>query len=66
MIWPWSELKNLRQQMQSLREQELHTQKWNAIYQRLYIEKARDLAAAHKGIRRLVTRVERLKKGVGE
>lgn len=61
MIWPWSELKYLRQQLDYHKSQMAHYEKWHRIYEKLYLERTRDLLASHKGIRRLVDRVNKLK-----
>ena len=60
-MWPWRRIKYLEQQVQYWKDAAAHEEKWRLRYEKLFIERARDLFAAHKGIRRLVERVKRLK-----
>lgn len=61
-MWPWDLIHDLKHQIKRYQEREVYLEKWNERYQRLYIEKCRDLQAAHKGIRRLVEKNANLRK----
>lgn len=59
MIWPWSEIRYLKQQVQYWKLEATRQENWKLIHEKIAIAKCRDVLAAHKGIRRLVEKLKR-------
>lgn len=58
-MWPWSLIKDLRCQIAKYQEREAYNEKWRLIYEKLYLERSRDLRAAHVGIKRLKQKLKK-------
>lgn len=63
MIWPWSEIRRLRDQLAWYKERENYHLFLIQLRENIAIKAMRDQAAAHKGIRRLVEKLKKQQKG---
>jgi hypothetical protein len=60
MIWPWTELKRLRVENARLNYEVKYLRHSYDIWRANWLERTRDLYAAHKGIRRLKNKLLRM------
>ena len=61
-MWPWSELKRLREHIKTLEQFNASYLYRMELYHNMALKAIRDQQAAHKGIRRLRTRLEQARK----
>ncbi len=61
-MWPWSELKRLREHIKTLEQRDYQRLFRIELYHNMALKAIRDQQAAHKGIRRLRARLEQLRK----
>jgi hypothetical protein len=66
MIWPWSMIRKLNDQLAWYRERENYHLFHIELNKNTALKALRELSAAHKGIRRLVSKVNRLKAQIKE